>query len=176
MIKYLKLEYLYRKKIFLDYFYKDSESKKFNLFEKIKKYKLIKKLKKTNLENTPWFTMKNIEQLAYVVDVYDGDTVTLSFKFGNGIYLRRCRLYGVDTPEIRTKDLDEKVRGLKAKDFVKDRILNKIVMMKCYGDDKYGRLLADIYVYENKKISEESLSEEIINKKFGVFYDGKKKN
>jgi endonuclease YncB( thermonuclease family) len=59
---------------------------------------------------------------------------------------------------------------------VKDRILNKIVMIKCYGDDKYGRLLADIYLCENKKRCEQSISKEIIDKKFGVFYDGKKKN
>lgn len=84
---------------------------------------------------------------AYVVDVYDGDSITLDIDLGFNIVMKnqKIRLYGIDAPELR---LEEKESGLISKNWLVERILNKNVVIKTYKDsrDKYGRWLADIYV------------------------------
>ena len=86
---------------------------------------------------------------ATVVDVIDGDTIDLMIDLGFNIHHKiRVRLYGVNTPESRTKDLKEKEMGLKAKSFTKDWLTNnKWVFVNTIPDknDKYGRILARIY-------------------------------
>lgn len=86
---------------------------------------------------------------ATVLNVVDGDTVDLMIDLGFNIHHKiRVRLYGVNTPESRTKDLKEKELGLKAKQFTKDWLTNhKWVYVNTIPDknDKYGRILAKIY-------------------------------
>ena len=86
---------------------------------------------------------------ATVLDVIDGDTVDLMIDLGFNIHHKiRVRLYGVNTPESRTKDLKEKELGLKAKQFTKDWLTShKWVYVNTIPDknDKYGRILAKIY-------------------------------
>ena len=55
-----------------------------------------------------------------IVKVIDGDTVDVDIDLGFGVWLHkeRIRLYGIDTPESRTRDLEEKKYGLMAKDLV----------------------------------------------------------
>ena len=56
-----------------------------------------------------------------VTRVVDGDTVDIDIDLGFGVWLHkeRVRIYGIDTPESRTRDLEEKKFGLMAKEFVK---------------------------------------------------------
>ena len=86
---------------------------------------------------------------ATVIGVVDGDTVDLMVDLGFSVHHKiRVRLYGINTPESRTKDLKEKELGLKAKKFVEDWITNhKWVFVNTSPDknDKYGRVLARIY-------------------------------
>jgi micrococcal nuclease len=86
---------------------------------------------------------------ATVLGVVDGDTVDLMIDLGFNIHHKiRVRLYGVNTPESRTKDLKEKELGLKAKQFTKDWLTShKWVYVNTVPDknDKYGRILAKIY-------------------------------
>ena len=55
-----------------------------------------------------------------VVHIVDGDTIDVDIDLGFGVWMRkeRIRLYGIDTPESRTRDLEEKKYGLAAKDFL----------------------------------------------------------
>ena len=89
---------------------------------------------------------------ATVIGVVDGDTVDLMVDLGFSVHHKiRVRLYGINTPESRTKDLKEKELGLKAKKFVEDWITNhKWVFVNTIPDknDKYGRVLARIYSYD----------------------------
>ena len=84
---------------------------------------------------------------AKVVNVVDGDTVDLVVDLGFHIQIKeRFRLHGVNAPESRTKDKQEKKKGLQAKKFVIDRIDQKEVQVDIIkGTGKYGRYLAKIY-------------------------------
>jgi len=61
--------------------------------------------------------------------VVDGDTVDVDIDLGFGVWLRgeRVRLYGIDTPESRTRDKIEKIYGLAAKEFLKSFVMIKQV-------------------------------------------------
>jgi len=86
---------------------------------------------------------------ATVLGVVDGDTIDLMIDLGFNIHHKiRVRLFGVNTPESRTKNLNEKELGLKAKSFTQDWLTNhKWVFVNTIPDknDKYGRVLAKIY-------------------------------
>lgn len=90
------------------------------------------------------------------VHVYDGDTIHIviflnledKFKFV-------VRLDGIDTAEIRTKDKKEKAHALAAKQFVEEACLGEIILLRCHGTEKYGRLLADVFV-PRENLSKES--------------------
>jgi len=86
---------------------------------------------------------------AKLIRVVDGDTIDAEIDLGFGVFMRqRVRLYGINTPESRTKDLQEKELGLAAKarlsevlskDFIIETILNK--------RGKFGRVLGVIHAY-----------------------------
>lgn len=90
---------------------------------------------------------------AEVLNVVDGDTIDLRIDLGFNIHHKiRVRLFGVNTPESRTSNKEEKVLGLKAKDFTKDWLSNhKWVFVNTIPDknDKYGRILAEIWSTED---------------------------
>ena len=120
--------------------------------------------------DTPsWFNLEGDMIRAKVIDVYDGDTVTLVFQFGDKIWKDKCRLTGINTPEIRTRDPDEKVRGLEARNWLRTKILNKKVWVECGSWDKYGRLLGTIYETSNFTVS---VNQELINLGFAIAYSG----
>ena len=87
---------------------------------------------------------------AEVLKVVDGDTVDLLVDLGFNLFIKeRFRLYGVNTPESRTKDKEEKKLGLAAKSYVESRIKGKKVKVDITkGKGKYGRYLASIF-YSN---------------------------
>ena len=86
-----------------------------------------------------------------VTRVVDGDTVDVILDLGFSI-LHKCRvrLYGIDTPESRTRDLDEKARGKMAASFLKDAIDagQQVIIQTKLKDSKgkFGRVLGDIVV------------------------------
>lgn len=99
------------------------------------------------------------EYRATVVSVYDGDTVTVDIDLGFGIVLKKqkLRLYGLNTPEVRGTEKEE---GKKVRDLVREKILDKQVIIKTYKDKKgkYGRWLAEI-IHEKENINEWLLTE-----------------
>jgi len=107
-----------------------------------------------------------------VVKVYDGDTITIASKLpysSSPLYRFSVRLNGIDTPELRSKNSEEREMAEKARDALKLRIMNKEVELKNRETEKYGRLLADVYC-ENLCINTW-----LINERFAVEYDGGKK-
>ena len=85
-----------------------------------------------------------------VTKVVDGDTIDVIIDLGFDImYKSRVRLFGIDTPESRTRDLVEKKYGLMSKDYLKEALKNaeKIVIKTHKGEEtgKFGRILGEIF-------------------------------
>jgi endonuclease YncB( thermonuclease family) len=116
------------------------------------------------------FSFAGLKTKAKVVDIYDGDTITVKFFFGNQLIQYKCRLLGIDTPEIKSKDEEKKKLAIKARDRLRELILNKVVELDVREFDKYGRLLGVISC-DNQNINELMLKE-----CHGYSYDGGKKN
>jgi endonuclease YncB( thermonuclease family) len=104
-----------------------------------------------------------------VIKVYDGDTITvaaaLPFK-GSRVYRFSVRLNGIDTPEMRTSDDSEKAIAVKAKKALSELILGKWVELRNTDNDKYGRLLADVWFQGTH------VNKWMIDNRFAVAYDG----
>ena len=109
---------------------------------------------------------------AEVISVYDGDTITVMLDLGMGIVRKaKCRLLGVDTPEIRTKSAAEKEAGYTARDRVRELILNKTVVLHSVAKpDKYGRLLVKVWAEDGSCVNEL-----LIDEGLAIEYDGGKK-
>ena len=112
--------------------------------------------------------------------VVDGDTVDVDIDLGFGIWLRkeRVRLYGIDTPECRTRDLEEKKYGLAAKSFVQDLLpVGSMQTLRTRKDDKgkFGRILGEFVVYDAVTYSSRTLNQIMIDRHYGVEYYGQSK-
>ena len=100
---------------------------------------------------------------AKLLRVVDGDTCDAMIDLGFDTWVKkRIRFYGVDTWESRTRNLEEKKKGLAAKDYVKDLLENSDegkFVLKSYGVGKYGRVLGELFVKGNEKSVNELLKE-----------------
>ena len=114
---------------------------------------------------------------AEVISVYDGDTVTLMIDQGMKHFARvKVRMIGINTPEIRTRDLEEKKRGYEAKEYLKSRIEGKTVIVHTQKKGKFGRWLGVLWAYDpNAEELGESLNDEMIRMGHAVAYDGGKR-
>jgi micrococcal nuclease len=84
-----------------------------------------------------------------VLRVIDGDTMVVNVDLGFDITLtQKIRVKGIDSPETRTSDRQEKAQGLAAKAFAITWLQNKSLLVKTYKDDKYGRMLGDFICTE----------------------------
>lgn len=93
------------------------------------------------------------EYSCIVKRVIDGDSVVIDIDLGFNIWLydQHVRLAGIDAPEIRTLDLEEKARGLDSKQMVEWFLkpgTEQIFKSYEYGTDKYGRLLGSFTVFD----------------------------
>jgi micrococcal nuclease len=112
--------------------------------------------------------------------VVDGDTVDALIDVGFDIWFKkRIRFKGVDTWESRTRNLEEKALGLKAKARTKE-LLEKVssksgyFRIKSYGLGKYGRVLADVFIMD-KDGKQWNINETLISEGHAYIYDGGKK-
>jgi len=138
-------------------------------------------------ENTKKFSLSGLECYARVVKVYDGDTITVVMKVFGDVYKFSVRISGIDACEMTSKNPEEKAKAIKARnrilqmlnciDSVDKVLTNKdilhmlnikvyIVKVKCFDFDKYGRLLADVF------INEKNIGEVLLNDKLAYKYDG----
>jgi|TARA_R100000426_G_scaffold83644_2_gene62414 micrococcal nuclease len=113
--------------------------------------------------------------------VVDGDTVDVDIDLGFGIWVRneRVRLYGIDTPESRTRDLEEKKCGIYAKQCVEAFMpVDSNQTLKTYKDKvgKFGRVLGEFVVYDPEQDRQTTINEYMIRNKIGVAYSGKSKD
>jgi len=106
-----------------------------------------------------------------VIKVYDADTITIASKLPfdtSPMYRLSVRLNGIDTPEIKGKGIsdEEKEAAKNARDFVSKMILNKFVRLENVESEKYGRILADVY------IGDIHINGLLLEEKYAVKYGG----
>jgi endonuclease YncB( thermonuclease family) len=92
---------------------------------------------------------------AKVTRVIDGDTFEAAIEMWPEItILTRVRVFGVNTPELKSKDVEESKRAFIARRFTADQILSMPVELAVHGKDSFGRVLCDVK-YDGKDLSEE---------------------
>lgn len=122
-----------------------------------------------------------------VIKVYDGDTITIAAKlpYSNGIeeqlhkvnsiyditdtvpiYRFNVRLSGIDSPEIKGKSQTERDLAMISRDRLHKQIFGKIVHLKNISTEKYGRILADVY------LDDLHINQWMLQEKLAVEYDG----
>ena len=103
-----------------------------------------------------------------VVRVVDGDTIDIIIDLGFNLTKKeRVRLAGIDAPESRTTDLEEKKMGLESKEFLTRRLNDCVnLKVKTEKDGKYGRMLGWIHCGET------NINEEMIYRGYAWKYDG----
>ena len=118
-------------------------------------------------EETIPFTIQITE--GQVIKVYDGDSITIAGHYpiyNSPLFRFPVRLNGIDTPEIKGNSEDEITAAKQARDALSNLILHKVITLKNIGSEKYGRILADIY------IDDLHVNEWLINERYAVKYDG----
>ena len=115
-----------------------------------------------------------------LIRVIDGDTIDANIDLGFDISVKkRIRFMGINTPESRTRDLEEKARGLAAKDRVCQLLAgcNKIQLIS-HGVGKYGRCLGELHldiVDGKERLTLENLNQLLIKEGHAVEYHGGKR-
>ena len=146
-------------------------------------------------KETPMFSFDGKEFVARVVSVHDGDTVHVVYNTEHEGYKQLIlRLYGIDTPEIRTADPKEKKAAVRARDALLDMMLTGkfpegyaekqvtqvldehvvLVRVVCRKADKYGRVLAELYTTADTA-KEHSFNQQLVDAGHAKSYFGKTK-
>ena len=113
-----------------------------------------------------------------VVKIIDGDTVDVDIDLGFGVWMHkeRVRLYGIDTPESRTRDLEEKKYGLSAKAFLTGMLDDPAgIILKTHKDatGKFGRILGELWRTTN--YADQSINDYMVEKHHAAAYMGQSK-
>ena len=107
--------------------------------------------------------------------VIDGDTIDVNMDLGFDISVhKRIRLAGIDTPESRTRDLEEKKRGLASKARLIELLDKGDLVVESTDVGKYGRVLGNLTIYPEDSLPI-NINETLIEEGFAVEYHGGKK-
>ena len=115
-----------------------------------------------------------------IVRVVDGDTVDVDIDLGFGVWMHkeRIRLHGIDTPESRTRDLEEKKYGLLAKEqirfFLPEGSMQTLVTVSDKAG-KFGRILGKFKIFDSKNDCETTINDWMIQEHHAAPYFGQSK-
>lgn len=150
---------------------------------------IVKEQYKQHGGNTPFFTLNGIKNYARVTEVYDGDTITIVMNV-NGSFLKfKCRMMGIDTCEIRSKNPKNKELAVKARNRLIQLVTDKqvdeaskkkdvssfleedvyLIWVHCLEFDKYGRAL--IHCFKSHE-STKSFSDILVEERLAYKYEG----
>jgi len=144
----------------------------------------INALKTVNYNNTDFFSLNGTCTFCRIIDVLDGDTLTVIIPLHDNYYKFSIRLNGIDTCEIKSKNMQIHNKGLEAKNYMINLLCNSnninvcdytnfnkkelkeffnqnfvIAYICCKEFDKFGRTLADVYLYSNDSNEKEQIHE-----------------
>ena len=120
-------------------------------------------------DTVPW---KPPIKEGFVVKVYDADTITIASKLpynNSPLYRWSVRINGIDAPELKSKNSDLADLALHGKDELSEKILGKKVHLKNVSTEKYGRILANVF------LNDIDIGAWLIDQKFAYEYHGQKK-
>lgn len=133
-------------------------------------------------ENLPKFTFNGLVTKAKVVDIYDGDTITIVFYYNNQPIKDSFRMLGYDSPEMKPlKSIDNRELHIEAAKCAKlhlsKLILNRLVWVCFCQEEKYGRLMGEIYLIgsdtDQQMIGNElNVNKHMIDEGYGKTYEG----
>ena len=114
-----------------------------------------------------------VYRIKSITKVVDGDTIDANIDLGFYISLtKRVRLAGIDTPESRTRNLEEKALGLESKEWLKKALEGaKDILIKTElpgSTEKYGRIIGHLFINGQ----ETSLNNQMITSGYALAYDG----
>ena len=110
-----------------------------------------------------------------IVKVIDGDTVDVDIDLGFSVVLKkqRVRLYEIDTPESRTRDLVEKKFGLLSKSYLLNKLDNAhTITLVSHDKGKFGRILGELFIDDDSK----SVNMQMVDDHHAVYYYGQNKD
>ena len=113
--------------------------------------------------------------------IVDGDTIDVDIDLGFNTWINneRVRLYGIDTPESRTRDLEEKKFGLYAKSIVEKYLpvgSNQTLVTYLDKVGKFGRILGEFKMFDIEQDRQTTINEFMIRNNIGVEYKGQSKD
>jgi len=94
------------------------------------------------------------DNLGRVIRVYDGDTVTILCSLSGELYKYSVRLRGIDCPEMRGRGANEKKAATAVRDLVHALCFDLLCRVNVVCIDKYGRLLADVFLPDGRNLSD----------------------
>ena len=107
--------------------------------------------------------------------IIDGDTVDAHIDLGFDITIhKRIRLAGIDTPESRTRDLEEKAKGLAAKARLEELLKEENFVLESKEVGKYGRVLGTLHIYPEGSLPV-NVNETLVKEGYAVEYNGCKR-
>jgi endonuclease YncB( thermonuclease family) len=155
-------------------------------------YPSVEEMKAITLSSADCYVPKLTR--GFVAKVYDGDSITIlgyneDISGSTKLYKYTIRLNGIDCPELRTKDEVEKLYGQRAQQRLSALILHTYVRIVVHKLEKYGRMLADVYVEDIAHLRGKeglkccrvaidktmSVSEWMVRNRYGVVYKGQTK-
>jgi micrococcal nuclease len=138
---------------------------------------IINKIERNYMEDGSDIKWEDTQEFTFpikggrVIKVYDADTITIASKLPydtSPLYRLSVRLNGIDTPEMKGKDIseEEKAAAKVAREFVYNLVFNKYVRLENIESEKYGRILADVY------IGDIHVNDLLLKERYAVKYDG----
>ena len=131
------------------------------------------------------FTFNGLVTKTKVVSVYDGDTITIGFYYCSERVKDNFRMLGYDAPEMKPKkNIEHRELQIKAAQIARDKlsklITDQVVWVKFSSEEKYGRLMGEIFMMKSESLnhfigSEINVNQWMIANGFGKTYDGGKK-
>ena len=109
--------------------------------------------------------------------IIDGDTVVVDIDLGFNInlYKQKVRLYGINAPESRTRDKEEKFRGLAAKARLKEILRDRELRLESKEKGKYGRILGELFVKSPVSDKWNNVNKQLVKEGHAVEYYGGKR-
>lgn len=116
------------------------------------------------------YTLEGRSVLGRVSRVIDGDSLHVSMPIDGHVWTFPCVIRNIDCPEIRTKNIEEKALGFKAKKHVEEILSKKIISLDLGEFDSFGRLLVSIHTSDGVNVADS-----LVENGFARVYNGGKK-